>query len=69
MWILSKSGKHPLEKHLQPLKQEPGSIGIPSMQIEDDAPIVSSGDDHVINATSSGNNDVTLNQRNTSFFL
>ena len=37
------------------------------MQIEDDAPIVSSGDDHPIDTTSSGNNDVTLNHENTSF--
>ena len=44
----------------------PGSNGIPSMQIEDNAPIVSSGDDNPINTTSSGNNDVTLNHENTS---
>ena len=34
---------------------------------EDDAPIVSSGDDNPINTTSSGNNDVTLNHENASF--
>lgn len=45
----------------------PGSNGIPSMQIEDDAPIVSSGDDHHINTPSSGNNGVTLNHKSTSF--
>ena len=37
------------------------------MQIEDDAPIVSSGNDNPINTTSSGNNDVTLSHENTSF--
>ena len=45
----------------------PGSNGISNMQIEDDAPGVSSGDDNPINTTSSGNNDVTLNHENTSF--
>ena len=39
----------------------------PTVQIEDDASIVSSGDDHPINTTSSGNNDVTLNHKSTSF--
>ena len=37
------------------------------MQIEDDTSIVSSGYDHPINATSSGNNDVTLKHKSTSF--
>ena len=45
----------------------PGSNGIPTVQIEDDASIVSSGDDHPINTTGSGNNDVTLNHKSTSF--
>ena len=45
----------------------PGSNGIPGMQIEDDAPIVSSGDDYPINSPSSGNNDVTLKHKSTSF--